>query len=523
MPGRTRRRSERTASIGLRLPARGREHFHRPPPAPARGRPGPGSALPQPNASRSGSAASADRGTGVLPAAASVLLGATTAAVVSGLVVRFARWSADGGGLAGEAVVGASIMALALGVRVPQRFAVWLCLRAWQRLTLRGEPSDLSRVWLQSVAADRPLYWVVLSVVALVVGVLIALLPLGVQLAAGVYAWLHVHFVWSVGPLAILNAGVVLLAAVLPLTLLGSAISCVHHLSCPSGRWDTRATGWLLIGAAAGSMGSIYLARLTGRPDLLLVTSALPVLLLSLMSAACNPAGRTAGDTSAVDEPAPLPVDSDRWPTLLRATIVAVSVCGVASLCVWSRARLGAQPPVAGWISALLMSAGAGMLVGCYSHRAVRRSIGGFGGMCAASGVLLAFGTLGLDPRSRMDPRHLLAVACIALAVLAYTAAYGRQTLLNRVANRSFVGATILSRELAWGGLMIWIGIPFAVRVVGALVTLVAIALTLLSVGGVLIIHEPGYTRTTRRLRLCAVFGSIGTMIVVARTASGGG
>lgn len=523
MSGRTRRRSERTASIGLRLPARGREHVHRPLPPPARVRSGPASARREPDAAPTASATSTGPATSVFPAAASVLLGATTAVVVSGLVVRFARWSTDGGGLAGQVVVGASFLALALGVRVPQRFALWLCLRAWQGLTLRGERSDFSRVWMRSVAADRPLYWVVLSVVALAVGVLIALLPLSVQLAARGYAWLHIHFVWSVGPLAILNAGVVLVVAAIPLTLLGSAISCVHHLSCPSGRWDTRATGWLLIGSAAGAAGSIYLARITGRPDLLLVSSALPVLLLALMSAACTPAGRREGGTASSDEPAPLPVGSDRWPTLLRATIVAVSVCGVASLCVWIGARLGATLPVAWLLFALTLSAGVGVLVGCYSHRAGRRSIGGFGVMCATSGIFLAVGTLGLATPSRMNPRHLLALACIGLTVLAYTAAYGRQTLLNRVANRSFVGATILARELAWGGLVIWIGVPFAVRLVGSLVTLVAIALTLVVVGGVLIIHEPGYTRRTRRLRLCAVFGSIGAMIVVARTASGGG
>ena len=65
--------------------------------------------------------------------------------------------------------------------------------------------------------------------------------------------------------------------------------------------------------------------------------------------------------------------------------------------------------------------------------------------------------------------------------------------------------------------LVVWIGAPIAQRLIGRLATVVMAALFLLALGGALIIHEPSYSRRTRRVRLGVVFGSIGIMIMVAR------
>ena len=66
----------------------------------------------------------------------SALLGAATAMAVAGLVFRFHVLFGDRGPLAIDVtgtVVGIAMMTLALGVRLPQRFAVWVCAVAWRR------------------------------------------------------------------------------------------------------------------------------------------------------------------------------------------------------------------------------------------------------------------------------------------------------------------------------------------------------------------------------------------------------
>ena len=88
--------------------------------------------------------------------------------------------------------------------------------------------------------------------------------------------------------------------------------------------------------------------------------------------------------------------------------------------------------------------------------------------------------------------------------------------MLSRVAFTSAAGATILARMLVCGALMVWIGVPIAQRLVGGPATLMILALSLLALGGTLIIHEPSQSPRTRRARLCALFALIGVMIVVS-------
>ena len=63
---------------------------------------------------------------------------------------------------------------------------------------------------------------------------------------------------------------------------------------------------------------------------------------------------------------------------------------------------------------------------------------------------------------------------------------------------------------------MIWIVAPVAIQILGRRATLMVLALSMLALGGTLIIHEPSYSPRTRRVRLCVVFGSIGAMIALA-------
>ena len=99
---------------------------------------------------------------------------------------------------------------------------------------------------------------------------------------------------------------------------------------------------------------------------------------------------------------------------------------------------------------------------------------------------------------------------------------YGRQTLLRRVASRPAAGATILGNKLFCCALTVWVGVPAALTLVGTEATLIVVAVSLVALGGALIIHEPSYSRRTRRARVVVVFGSIAAMIVGILYASPG-
>lgn len=462
----------------------------------------------------------------------SVFLGAAIALSVAGLAARIQALFAEQhlfppqqvnvfwSDMVTRGVAGAALMILALGVRVPQRLAIWVCALAWRRFLSRGRPSDVSGVLLNHTGVDRPLYWVVLSVIALAAGIAIALLPLNVRLAGAAYQWMTIHFLWSVGSLALLQAATVIAIGLIPLTLLGLAMSCAHHLSCRYGRWETRATAWLLVGAAAGTFSSMWIARFTGRADLVLIVAALPALLVSLVSAASSSsrARRSPGDREPKLEACAytLPIYSDRWPTLLRASIVVVAAGGACAIAIGTGSVSESAGNVDVSMSAMLLAMGIGVLAGCRAKHSGPRSIGGFGVACSLAGLSVAISTIGHTSGILIGPGSAGALVYLSLAAIGFATAYGRQALLHRVASRSSAGATILARMLVGAALMVWVGAPLAERIVGKPATLLILALFLLALGGTLIIHEPSYSPRTRGVRLCAVFGSIATMILLS-------
>lgn len=450
---------------------------------------------------------------------ASVLLGVTTATVIVGLTARYHQVFGERG-LSSTAitytVIGATLMTLAIGVRVPQRFALWVCTAAWRRFVSLGRPSDVSSVILSPGGSDRPLHWVVLSVIALAAGIGTALLPINVRLGGAAYDWMHARFLWSIGSLAVLQAAILFLTGLLPLTVLGLAVSCVHRLSCPYGRWDTKATAWLLIGAAAGTLVSTRttLAGVSG--DLILIAAALPVLVVSLVSAASSAPRRDVPHDTRQTEAMPLPISSDRWPTLLRASIVSVGGGGAWVMIVWAGFFAETGEHAGPFVSTMLVAMGVGYLAGCRPKHRGLRSIGGFGVACAAAGILVAVSTVALAGALPIGLGGAALPACLGVMAIGLATAYGRQTLLDRAASRSYAGATILTRMLVCAALVIWVAAPVAGRLAGKPATLLILGLSLLALGGTLIIHDPSRSPRTQRARLCAVFGSIAAMITLA-------
>ncbi|MCH7840664.1 MAG: hypothetical protein IID38_10585, partial [Planctomycetes bacterium] len=270
---------------------------------------------------------------------AAVLVGWAAGMVVTGLVLRLGSAFSQIAPPT-EAVIGGAFLALALGVAVPTRLVTWVCATAWQRFVSRGKRSEVSVVLLDAGSADRPLYWVVLSVIALGGGIATALLPIHVHFALVGYDWLLAHFVWSEATLDLLHVGIALATGFVPLTMLGLAASCTHHLSCPWGRWETRATGWWLIGGCGGVWTGSWLAQSALADDLVLLAASLPSLLAAVVSVSVSSA-RQGRREALESESSSLPMWSDRWPRLLRAGIVAVGGGGACGAFVWA-GHLGA-------------------------------------------------------------------------------------------------------------------------------------------------------------------------------------
>jgi len=436
--------------------------------------------------------------------------------VVAGLTTQLVSLF---GGLAREYVLAGAFLALAVGVRVPQRVTMWVCARAWERLVARNRPTSVPDILIARGPADRPLYWIVLSVIALVAGVATALLPIGFTVMSGLYAWLHRHFVWSAVPLDMLHVLLAFLVGLVPLAVLGLALSCAHHMSCRYGRWDIRATGWYLLGAGAGAylFGALAMIGLT--PKVLLVASSLPALTVAVLSAGLI-SKRQASRAASPDQAPPLPLSSDRWPTVLRASIVAVGG-GAAVATVMSHRMMAAARavtlPHGDTINPLALAAiGVGVLLGCRPKPAGTRTIGGFGISCVLCGAVVVVVSLALLHPLMLGAFGTMLADCFLLGIFGFTTAYGRQMLLARVASRSSEGSKMMARLLLCVAVTVGVAIPFVTILVGDSNTLVVLATSLLALGAGLIACDQSSVTRVRRFRIGTVAISIVVLLLIA-------
>ncbi|UCE62263.1 MAG: hypothetical protein JSU63_11225 [Phycisphaerales bacterium] len=434
------------------------------------------------------------------------LLGVSIAMAIVGLCTRL---RAEFAGLAhcSDIVVGSALLALAIGVRAPRRLAVWACASAWRRFVKRGQPSALSDTLLRPGSSDRSLYWLALSIIALVSGVITALWPINAKFAMATYVWMNAHFIWSPIPLLVLQTATIVLAGFVPLAAMGLSVSCVHHVACRFGQWDSRALPWLLVGSAGGVLIAAQIVRLTSQVNLVLVAAALPVLLVSLVCAVSGPVRRADSSDGPGARSMSLPTWRDRWPTLLRLSIVVVGCSGVFALALLVRyagrsTALDGYPVV---LATLLGAMGVGGLLGSRLRHSGLRSIGGFGVACAVAGAVTL---LSAFAHSRMDappPLFGLLAGCVTVGTLMMASAYGHQVLLHRVANRSSAGATILGRLFLGSLLTICLVVPVLTRLTTMSRLLAALSIVLLTLSAAMIAHEPAYSARSRNVRFFAV------------------
>lgn len=443
---------------------------------------------------------------------ASWLLGITIGMFVVGLAATLVG-PLSPFGISSRAMIGASFCALGAGVIVPHRFALWIASHAWNGLARSAGRRTESVNWLVADAApDRPLYWSVLSVIALVAGLAMAVTPLVVRVTASGLQILWDHFVWSAAPLELLRVCAACAVGLVPLSLLGLSTSCVHHLSCPHGRWEPRATSWLLLGGATGILVASIVPRLGTISVLPLLAAALPALLLSITCAGFASLDRTparAPDT----EDAAVPAFSDRYPRLTRASVIAVGGGAACAVFVWSSALRGNDESDSRFLAGALAAMGLGAGLGGLAGNTFVRSIGGFGTACAVSGVMVAAaaGMTNTDSTGWIRTSSVF----LSISAIGFAMAMGRTLMMHRVGSRVREGALMTGRLLFCVAIACWLTAPMALGIVGAPATLVMLALALLAIGGILVVHDPSATTIGRRVRLAFVFGAVGTMIAL--------
>ncbi len=443
-------------------------------------------------------------------ASVSILVGVSIAMLSVGLYTQYAsifRGTDD----AARTVLGVALIALAAGIRLPQRFTMWLCAKAWHQFVKRGVPSAHAEIFINPTNADRPLYWTVLAAVTLISGLVAIMLPWVLGQSLVLHRFLLAHFVWSDPMIVVLLAGITSISVIIPFSILGIGVSFVHRLSCPFGRWDTRATAWLLLGSGIGTAVALSLRSAIPQHHIILVAGALPTLLAAVISVMAS----TKEPATPTSDPVPtsrLPLTSDRRPRLLRAAIVGVAGVGV---CTMSIISTGSYIFSTGWMIALLLIVmGLGVLAGCALRPIDKRTIGGFGTVCIGAGVVVGICAIMWLLGWLSQNIYTLAWLCVCLTAIGFAEAYGRQTLLHRVAVRTSTGATILARITVFSAVIICVVAPLMVQILSQSTVISVLAICLLSIGTAMVFYEQSFNGRARHTRLAAA--CIMTVLVVA-------
>ena len=454
-----------------------------------------------------------DRAAGV-----ALLLGAVAALMIVGTGTRFAVDSETWPGTRGVVCAGV-LGALALGLRVPQQLAAWVCATAWHRFVRRGERGMTPGAFVGAWGTDHPLRWVVLAVVALGVGVTTALMPVILAVAVATYGWFARNFIWTPAPEALLQAGVVFGAALVPAGMLGLAFGMVHRLAGAGAQWSGAASGWSVIGAGLGLAGGLQLEAWFHQPNLTLLVAALPALAASLICILSKAAGQARGGGALPLEVINPPALRARWPALLVVGIVIVALSGALAATIWHQVLQMRADAATGVAAVLLLGLGLGTVLGAQARPAEARGIGGFGLLSAGAG--LAVGTAAaLGQYLGHDARGLaLALMFAGLLLTGAAAGRGQQVALCRVANRVVLGTRTLGRVTVLGALAAWLIGPLCMHLLGVSGASALVALSLLATGGILIIHEPDYTARARRVQLSGVLVSVAVVTVLLRYA----
>lgn len=384
-----------------------------------------------------------------------------------------------------RAVLAGTLGSLAAGLAIPRGFASWMARKAWRRLAQPTRSPDGASPAHHAEIADGPLRSLVLASLTLSVGFLMLVLPSHVRVAAWIYECAQSRFVWSDIPLQMLEAAIAFLASVLPLGLLGMAVSCAHHSLGRAGAWDPQATGLLCVGCAGGSL--ILCATSGQSPQPLILTGALCAFMVSLLCGLVAGAPPTPPPMLTSDR---LPMWSDRRPRRLR---FGVQIVGLSCVCAFmlgiTHARMNAPLDAAvASVAALLVAAS--FLTGCVVQPRIGASLAGFGGATIFAGILTAIGAW--LACSMLSTGVGVQVALILSTTgAAFATGYGWTTLQNRVPAASSEGNRTATRLLIGSAVCAIAVVPILASRAGEAASLLLLSLAQAVTGGVLVVRQP--------------------------------
>lgn len=381
----------------------------------------------------------------------------------------------------------------------------------------------------QSATRDEVLVWAVLAVVALLAGLVIAVLPLWTSVVESGYRWVQGRFLWPHWPLLAVQLLAVVVVALPGLALAGTTLSCACRLAGRERAWGVTPLGWSLVGGGVGLGLVPWLGKLGLPADAVCLAGAVPMLFAAVVSARRLGPGAEVAPARSGSTLVPVPDLRDRHPALIRFCVLWVAASGAAVVLAWPHVTgrwCGGLSAGGGVLPALLqvVAAGVGVMVCGRSGTSRSHSAGGLGVACAASGVGVAVAAsvsaLWFGQRSGSGSLRLVLLSAGAVCgfLLGFALAYGHRAVLSRVGHRESGYASLLSSTLAAWGLAALV-LPLVGHSGrssgGGYVLMAACAVSLVALGGVIIIHEPAYSVRTRRRRLAGVFASIVLMIGV--------
>ncbi len=458
--------------------------------------------------------------------AAAVLVGAGVGLAAFGFAEQWYR-ILDPTPLTARLVWGAVFGGLSVGPGLPPALALWIGTRAFRRGATR---TALRARLTVSQDVDQGTLWTVLAGLALVAGLALLGLPLLVSCGRAAYETLLGRFVWGTATLTALEALLIAVTAVPVFALLGWLISCVPIVTRSAERWDPRSGPWILLGAAFGILVPVGIGEAKVPPPVWIVAGAVPFLVVAIVSVQRSQvhAGRLRAGRET-DAPAPLDA-RDPWPSILRAAEAIGAVTLVVALFGWCRAvsilaRCERGATLGFWGVGLAAVAG-GWGWSCRRDWTRIGSVGALGAVCVAAGIAMAVPLAviacvspDIGPRPTHGPWFWLLVAtCVSVPAFSggYVTGSAAGAALGRMGNRPTVGSALLSRAALSVSACLYVILWPVLAALGTYALLAAAALTLLALGGVLIIHEPttGHRPRTRRVAWLFLIVIVMTLIL---------
>ena len=411
-------------------------------------------------------------------------------------------------------VVVAGLCCLIAGPLLSARLAAFL---DWRRRDELFPPA--------SAGDEARLLWTVLAVLSLVSGLVTAAMPVAVPTMAAGYDRLATEFLWPANFLPVVQLAILFLMLLPILGPAGLGLSCACRLACRGEGWKVSPIGWGLIGLGLGGGIADRLAQAGASPDALLLSAAVPSLLTAVVAVWRNqdPAGQPAGGPASAVAPAWLPQVSDRDPILVRVSAGWLAACLAAMVAIWPALcrHCPAADTSAGtklW-PVLLLAAGVGLLISERSRSVRVHSAGGVGvaaavaGLGVAGAAALPAAWLSAAPQAGMGMAVAAATGGIATLLIGYALGYAYLAVLCRTGRRVATGVVLLCVSLAAAVLVLPPTSASTGTAKAAFAMLAGVALSLVALGGTMIIHQPTGSVRTRRLRLAAVFASIALLI----------